>query len=94
MVFRRSRRAWPRRTLRKDIGLPKYENETVIGSFTIIRYMGHSDVNKRNNHIMAKPQHWYRCKCKCGQEESRSQQELTDKRRKQKCFACRAKKEK
>lgn len=71
-------------------GKPKFTNGEVIGDFTIIRYMGHSDVNKRNNRIMSKPQHWYRCRCLCGTEESRSQQELADKRRQQKCYVCRS----
>lgn len=80
--------------LARSIGKPKYVVGSVIGSFTVIRYMGHSTVNKRNNRIMTKPQHWYRCICTCGGEESRSQQELTDTRRQQKCFVCRAKEEK
>lgn len=84
------RRSFSRRPLRTKVGLPKYKDGDAIGCFTIIRYMGHSAINKRNNRIMSKEQHWYRCECNCGQEESRSQQELTDTRRQQKCFTCRA----
>jgi predicted SprT family Zn-dependent metalloprotease len=73
-----------------EFGKPKYKSRDIIGRFQIIRYMGHSTVNKRNNRIMAKSQHWYRCVCACGTEESRSQQELNDKRRQQMCFTCRA----
>jgi len=79
-----------RRLSANPIGEPKYDVGDTIGHFTILRYMGHSDVNKRNNRIMAKPQHWYRCKCSCGTEESRSQQELIDVRRQQMCFDCRS----
>jgi hypothetical protein len=71
------------------IGEPKFGKGQQIGDFTVIYYLGHSDVNKRNNHIMAKPQHWYRCVCTCGNEENRSQQELNDERRNQCCYACR-----
>jgi len=93
--MRTKRRRFTRRPLRdKAVGLPKHIIDDVIGSFKVTRYMGHSIVNKRNNRIMAKPQHWYRCVCTCGEEESRSQQELTDTRRQQKCFTCRAKEEK
>lgn len=72
------------------IGEPKFSVGDRVGDFEVIHYMGHSDVNKRNNHIMAKPQHWYRCLCSCGTEESRSQQELVDTRRSQCCFNCRS----
>jgi len=72
------------------IGEPKFSVGDRIGGFQIIHYMGHSDINKRNTHIMAKPQHWYRCRCTCGVEESRSQQELIDTRRQQKCYVCRS----
>lgn len=89
-----SRSRFPsRRQLSQPIGEPKFEVGEVIGDFTVIHYMGHSDVNKRNNHIMAKPQHWYRCRCSCGTEESRSQQELNDQRRNQCCFKCRERNE-
>jgi len=71
------------------LGDPKFAEGSVIGDFNVLRHMGHSDVNKRNNHIMAKPQHWYRCLCSCGTEESRTQQELIDVRRNQCCFKCR-----
>jgi len=90
--MRKKRRSFMRHKI--HIVCAKFVLHDVIGSFTVIRYMGHSTVNKRNNRIMAKPQHWYRCICVCGKEESRSQQELTDTRRQQKCFACRAKEEK
>ena len=92
MALKPKRRKFGRRPFRgTNLGAPKYDDGDVIGDFVIIRYMGHSVVNKRNNRLMSKPQHWYRCKCECGQEESRSQQELTDVRRQQKCFTCRAK---
>jgi hypothetical protein len=71
------------------LGSPKFTVGDVIGNFTIVMYMGHSDVNKRNNHIMSKPQHWYRCECSCGRVENRSQQELIDIRRNQCCYHCR-----
>jgi len=71
------------------IGEPKFGKGEHIGDFTILHYLGHSTVNKRNNHIMAKAQHWYRCLCTCGTQESRSQQELNDIRRNQCCFECR-----
>lgn len=74
---------------RDPIGQPKYAVGDQVGHWTIIRYMGHSDVNKRNTKIMAKPQHWYRCRCSCDTQESRSQQELNDKRRYQACSECR-----
>ena len=70
-------------------GEPKWSVGEHVGEFTIVFYMGHSDVNKRNNRIMSKPQHWYRVKCKCGTNERRSQQELTDTRRALKCVQCR-----
>ena len=79
-----------RRNRFSQFGKPKYLTGSIIGHFTVLFYMGHSDVNKRNSHIMSKPQHWYRCLCRCGAEESRSQQELIDPRRQQKCFACRS----
>ena len=79
-----------RRSRYSKFGKPKFVKGSIIGNFMILRYMGHSDVNKRNNHIMAKPQHWYRCRCSCGTEESRSQQELIDTRRQQKCSDCRS----
>ncbi len=91
MSLKPKRRRFGRRTFGTQIGEPKYEQGNTIGNFSIMRYMGHSVVNKRNNRIMSKPQHWYRCICACGQQESRSQQELTDTRRKQECFTCRAK---
>lgn len=81
-----------RRSFRRppsDIGKPKYEVGDKIGYFEIIRYDGHSEVNKRNAHKMSKAQHWYRCRCSCGNEEHRSQQELVDTRRQQKCERCR-----
>lgn len=81
-----------RRTLRGSLtkeGGPKYKVGDEIGDFIVIFYHGHSYINKRNLNKMAKAQHWYRCKCKCGLQESRSQQELIDPRRQQKCFACR-----
>lgn len=81
-----------RRSFRRDatlVGKPKYEVGDKIGHFEIIRYEGHSEVNKRNAHKMSKAQHWYRCLCTCGTEEYRSQQELVDPRRQQMCFVCR-----
>lgn len=84
-----------RRRIRKSkyapapIGEPKFGKGEQIGDFTVLHYLGHSDVNKRNNHIMSKPQHWYRCLCTCGTQESRSQQELNDVRRNQCCYECR-----
>jgi len=86
-------RRFPRRTLvrgRTPVGMHKYQNGDVVGDFTIEEYLGHSDVNKRNSHIMAKPQHWYGCRCSCGIKERRSQQELIDVRRQQKCVVCRS----
>lgn len=71
------------------VGEPKFGKGEHIGDFTVLYYLGHSDVNKRNNHIMAKPQHWYRCLCTCGNTENRSQQELNDTRRSQCCYECR-----
>ena len=82
----------PWRTLKKrgiPIGMPKYVKGNEIGDFSIIMYQGHSYVNKRNANLMSKAQHWYQCKCKCGNIESRSQQELIDKRRQQCCADCR-----
>jgi hypothetical protein len=83
----------PRRTLKgkvkPGIGMPKYIKGDEIGDFSIIMYLGHSYVNKRNINLMSKAQHWYQCKCKCGSIESRSQQELIDTRRQQKCKNCR-----
>ena len=84
----RGRRRSFRRTP-SNFGIPKYEIGDKVGCFEIIRYEGHSDVNKRNAHKMSKAQHWYRCICTCGTEEYRSQQELVDPRRQQKCFECR-----
>ena len=72
-----------------EIGNPKYEVGDKVGFFEIIRYEGHSLINKRNAHTMSKAQHWYRCKCTCGTEEHRSQQELIDPRRQQMCYKCR-----
>lgn len=94
MSLKPKRSRFGRRTYKgSNLGAPKYEDGDTVGLFHIIRYMGHSLVNKRNNRIMSKPQHWYRCRCACGQEESRSQQELVDQRRKQECFTCRSKEE-
>lgn len=87
-IMKGQRRSFRRNRL-SDIGTPKYEVGDKIGHFEIIRYDGHSEVNKRNAHKMSKAQHWYRCKCTCGNEEHRSQQELVDTRRQQKCFRCR-----
>ena len=88
-----TRRKFQRRGFRPSstVGAPSYEVGDTIGFFKIIHYMGHSTVNKRNNRIMAKAQHWYRCMCSCGTPESRSQQELTDQRRQQCCYICREK---
>lgn len=72
-----------------DFGVPKYATDDTVGEFTIMRYEGHSHINKRTARPMAKAQHWYRCVCTCGTEEYRSQQELIDPRRQQKCFNCR-----
>ena len=84
----------PRRNLRggitKEIGVPKYVKGDEIGDFSIIMYQGHSFVNKRNAHTMSKAQHWYQCRCRCGNIESRSQQELIDTRRNQACADCRS----
>ena len=85
-------RSGKRRSFRRTatpVGLPKYAVGDFIGNFEIVRYEGHSLVNKRTAQRMAKAQHWYRCLCKCGTEEYRSQQELIDPRRQQKCFECR-----
>lgn len=82
------RRAFHRQRL-PSVGEPKYDVGDTIGHFVIVRYEGHSEVNKRNAHTMSKAQHWYRCCCDCGQEEYRSQQELVDPRRQQKCESCR-----
>jgi predicted SprT family Zn-dependent metalloprotease len=84
---------WPKRPrFNKSgvmLGAPKYVKGDEIGDFSIIMYQGHSYVNKRNAHLMSKAQHWYQCKCKCGNIESRSQQELIDTRRQQRCKTCR-----
>lgn len=72
-----------------DKGLPKFSKGDKIGDFTITYYRGHTTVNQRNNRIMSKAHHWYSCECTCGNMEPRSQQELTDSRRQQKCFECR-----
>lgn len=79
-----------RRALSQSIGDPKFSVGDVVGDFRIMEYMGHSDINKRNNRIMAKPQHWYHCQCTCGTQEHRSQQELGDERRSQCCYKCRS----
>lgn len=87
-IMRGRRRSF--KTLRlSDVGEPKYKVGDIIGSFEVIRYEGHSEINKRNARHMSKAQHWYRCQCFCGNEEYRSQQELVDKRRKQCCAVCR-----
>jgi hypothetical protein len=88
-IMRGKRRPFRRDKTPSDFGTPKYATGDLIGDFEIIRYEGHSHVNKRTAQRMAKAQHWYRCKCDCGTEEYRSQQELIDPRRQQKCFKCR-----
>ena len=88
-IMRGRRRSFRRGKAPSDFGVPKYEVGDHIGHFKIIRYEGHSDVNKRNAHKMSKAQHWYRCVCTCGTEEYRSQQELVDPRRQQCCYRCR-----
>jgi len=75
---------------RDEIGKPKFAVGTHIGKWTIMEYLGHSDVNKRDASIMSKPQHWYNCLCTCGKKERRSQQELNDTRRQQACLTCRS----
>jgi hypothetical protein len=87
---------WPKRPRRSrtgefktEIGAPKFEVGNEIGDFIVIFYQGHSFVNKRTAKEMSKAQHWYRCQCKCGNIESRSQQELIDPRRQQCCADCR-----
>ena len=80
------RRSFTRLT---QIGKPKFKQNDIVGDFTIVRYSGHSAVNRRSNTWMSKAHHWYYCLCTCGTNEYRSQQELTDKRRQQKCFNCR-----
>ena len=87
-IMRGRRRSFKTHRL-SDVGEPRYTVGDKIGSFEIIRYEGHSEINKRNAHHMSKSQHWYRCLCTCGTEEYRSQQELIDKRRQQCCFYCR-----
>lgn len=87
-IMRGKRRSF-RREVVSDFGIPKYAVGDTIGDFEILRYEGHSHVNKRTAQQMAKAQHWYRCLCTCGTEEHRSQQELIDPRRQQKCFNCR-----
>lgn len=84
----RRRRSF-RSKYRKPVGSPKYEVGDKIGHFEIIRYEGHSTINKRNAHEMSKAQHWYRVVCTCGHETHRSQQELVDTRRIQQCSKCR-----
>lgn len=84
---------WPskRRTLAgriSEVGSPKFVVGDAVGNFTIVVYMGHSAINKRNSRQMSKPQHWYRCRCTCGNVESHSQQELVDPRRSNMCAEC------
>lgn len=86
-IMRGKRRSF--RKTRSTFGYPKYSNGSIVGEFEIIRYEGHSDVNKRNASKMSKAQHWYRCLCSCGTEEYRSQQELIDPRRQKCCYKCR-----
>lgn len=88
-IMRGRRRSFRRQKTASDFGIPKYGVDDQVGDFTIIRYEGHSEINKRNAHKMSKAQHWYRCRCSCGTEEYRSQQELVDPRRQKKCFNCR-----
>lgn len=88
-IMRGKRRSFRRGKTPSDFGIPKYAVGDNVGDFEIIRYEGHSIVNKRTAQDMAKAQHWYRCLCSCGTEEYRSQQELIDPRRQQKCFECR-----
>jgi hypothetical protein len=89
----RWKRRYGRRPNGTEVGVPKYDTGDKVGKFTVLHYLGHSAVNKRNHKIMSKAQHWYRCKCECGQQESRSQQELSDTRRQRVCFVCRNQKE-
>lgn len=84
-MFRTIRRPFAR----PKIGLPKFKENDVVGDFIIARYEGHSEVNKRTAKYMSKAQHWYYCSCVCGKSEYRSQQELVDPRRQQKCATCR-----
>jgi len=84
------RRRFSRRMPTTAMGTPKFKRGDIIEHFTIIFYHGHSFINKRTAQQMAKAQHWYRCRCDCGAEENRSQQELIDPRREKKCYICRS----
>jgi hypothetical protein len=88
-IMRGRRRPFRRSKSPSAFGVPKFAVDDIVGNFTILRYEGHSAVNKRNAQTMSKAQHWYRCTCSCGTEEYRSQQELVDPRRQQCCFECR-----
>jgi len=88
-IRRGQRRSFRRGKSLSNFGVPRYEEGDRIGFFLVLRYEGHSAINKRTAEQMSKAQHWYRCTCDCGIEEYRSQQELIDTRRKQCCFECR-----
>lgn len=88
-IRRGKRRSFRRSKDPSHFGIPKYGSGDTVGDFEIVRYEGHSIINKRTAQQMAKAQHWYRCLCSCGTEEYRSQQELIDPRRQKKCFKCR-----
>jgi hypothetical protein len=67
---------------------PKFGVRHQIGEFTIIDYIGYSTVHPGTAKILSREHHWYRCKCSCGLLEIRTQQQLIDKRREQKCTIC------
>jgi len=70
---------------------PRFEILDRVDRFLVGSYLGHTDINPRNARVMAKPQHWYECRCRCGATAIRSQQELIDIRRVNACADCRHK---
>lgn len=69
---------------------PRFQKLQQVGAFLVADYWAHTDINPRNGRIMADGQHWYKVRCRCGNIELRSQQELRDIRRVRACADCRS----
>jgi hypothetical protein len=67
---------------------PGFQEGDMPGYFTILDYLGLSTVRPDTAKKLSREHHWYRCKCKCGEIEIHSQQQLSDKRRTRQCAKC------
>lgn len=68
---------------------PRFKVGDDAGSFNVIEYLGHSRVAPAGTaRTLSQEHHWYRVRCKCGNEEVHTQQQLIDTRRLRQCAEC------